>query len=137
MRRAPSMGTAFALLALAGATSVAARAALRPTPARYSIRSFSDGATLTLEGRIDRDPQQFPDREYVFVHVERAGKDAMTMRPTNGVVRLTVVGSARKIRVGDLVRVIGTLRFARNFGDPGEFAYAGYLAARGSRRRWL
>jgi competence protein ComEC len=41
------------------------------------------------------------------------------------------VGGHARVRVGDEVRVAGALRFARNFGDPGEFDYAGYLARQG------
>ncbi len=131
MRRAGHLGIAFALLALAAAASSAARAAVAPPLGRDSIRNFADGAALTLEGQIDRDPQRFPDREYVFVRVARAGREAAAMRPAAGVVRLTVVGSGTPVRVGNLVRVAGALRLARNFGDPGEFDYAGYLARQG------
>jgi len=131
MRRASQLGIAFALLALAAAASTAARAAVAPPPTRDGIRNFPDGAAVTLEGQIDRDPQRFPDREYVFVRVARAGTDAAAIRPATGVVRLTMVGSAPPVRVGDLVRAAGTLRFPRNFGDPGEFDYAGYLAREG------
>ena len=130
LRAAPA-ATAVAMLAIAAAVSMPARDSVAPRFASHSIRNFSDGAALTLEGRINRASQRYPDREYVFVHVERAGRSVSTMRATGGTVRLTIVGAPAQVRVGDEVRVIGMLRFARNFGDPGEFDYAAYLARQG------
>jgi competence protein ComEC len=108
-----------------------ARESVAPNYPAYSVRNFSDGIAVTLEGRINRAAQQYPDREYVFVDVERAGAAGSKLEASSGTVRLTVVGASAPARVGDEVRVAGVLRFARNFGDPGEFDYAGYLARQG------
>ena len=131
MRGAVLAATAFAMLAIAAAVSMTARDAVAPPFAAHSIRNFSDGVEVTLEGRINQASQQYPDREYVFVDLERAGPTASSLRTTSGTVRLTVVGQHAHVRIGDEVRVAGVLRFARNFGDPGEFDYVGYLARQG------
>ncbi len=131
MRRAAPAATAVALVAIAAAASVSARDAVAPRFSPRSIRNFSEGAALTIEGRISRATQQYPDRAYVFVDLERAGAAGVAMRPTSGTIRLTVVGANVRVRVGDEVRAAGALRFARNFGDPGEFDYVGYLARQG------
>ena len=131
MWRAAPAATAVAMVAIAAALSIPARDAVAPPISANSIRNFSEGAALTLEGRINRASQQYPDREYVFVDVERAGTLASALRAASGTVRLTVVGGHAQVRVGDEVRVAGALRFARNFGDPGEFDYAAYLARQG------
>ena len=131
IRRAPSAATAVAMVAIAAAVSTPARESVAPRYSARRIRNFSDGAALTLEGRINRASQQYPDREYIFVDVERAGESVSKLQASSGTVRLTVVGAPASVRVGDEVRVAGALRFARNFGDPGEFDYAGYLARQG------
>ena len=119
------------MVAIAAAVSTPARESVAPRYSARRIRNFSDGAALTLEGRINRASQQYPDREYIFVDVERAGESVSKLQASSGTVRLTVVGAPASVRVGDEVRVAGALRFARNFGDPGEFDYAGYLARQG------
>lgn len=131
MRRAAPWAMAAALIALAAAASIPARRAVAPSPGPLSIRNFADGAALTLAGRIERPPRRFPDREYVFVDVERAGAAGAAMRPARGTLRVTMVGARAGVRVGDEVRLSGALRFARDFGDAGEFDYAGYLARQG------
>lgn len=128
LRRAAPAATVVAMLAIAAAVSTPAREAVAPRLTAASIRNYPDGAALTLEGRINRASQQYPDREYVFVDADRAGTAASALRAAGGTVRLTVVGESARVRVGDEVRVAGVLRFARNFGDPGEFDYAAYLA---------
>jgi competence protein ComEC len=131
LRRAATAALGVAMLAIVAAVSISARDAVAPRFSSHSIRNFSEGTSLTLEGRIERAPQRYPDREYVFVDVERAGRSVSTMRIASGTVRLTIVGAPAHVRVGDEVRVAGMLRFARNFGDPGEFDYAAYLARQG------
>jgi competence protein ComEC len=116
------------MLAIAAAVSMPARESVAPHYSAQSVRNFPDGAALTLEGRINRASQQYPDREYIFIDVERAGATASRLQASSGTVRLTVVGTPAPVRVGYEVRVAGALRFARNFGNPGEFDYAGYLA---------
>jgi competence protein ComEC len=131
MRRAPSAATTVAMVAIAAAVSISARESVLPYYSAHSIRNFPDGAALTLEGRINRASQQYPDRKYIFVDVDRAGEAASKLQASSGTVRLTIVGASAAVRVGDKVRITGVLRFARNFGNPGEFDYAGYLARQG------
>lgn len=131
MRRTTYAATAVAMVAIAAAVSIAARDSVAPHYSAHSVRNFPDGAALTLEGRINRASQQYPDRKYVFVDIERAGASLSRLQASSGTVRLTVVGAPAPVHVGDEVRVAGALRFARNFGNPGEFDYAGYLARQG------
>jgi competence protein ComEC len=131
LRRAARGATVVAMLAIATAMSTPARQAVAPRFVSQSIRNYPDGATLTLMGRINRALQQYPDRAYVFVGVDRVATAGSVPRAASGTVRLTVVGTAASLRVGDEVRIAGALRFARNFGDPGEFDYAAYLAREG------
>jgi hypothetical protein len=92
MRRAPSAATAVAIVAIAAAVSMSARESVVPHYSAHSIGNFPDGAALTLEGRINRASQQYPDREYVFVDVERAGAAASKLQASSGTVRLTIIG---------------------------------------------
>ncbi len=131
MRSAPRAATAVAMLAITAGAAISAHESVAPHYSAHSVRNFPDGAALTLEGRINRAAQQYLDRKYVFVDVERAGAAGSKLEASGGTVRLTVVGASAPVRVGDEVRVAGALRFARNFGDPGEFDYAGYLARQG------
>ncbi|HZO83188.1 MAG TPA: ComEC/Rec2 family competence protein [Candidatus Binataceae bacterium] len=128
IRRTAAVAMALALIAIAAAAASTARKTIAPPRSRSSLASFADGATVTVEGWIDRAPERFADREYVYVDVERAGLDAATMRRVRGTIRVTVIGGSADVRVGDEVELRGALRFARAFGDPGEFDYAAYLA---------
>src|SRR5712671_3055739 len=73
MRRTTYAATAVAMVAIAAAMSIPARDSVAPHYSAHSVRNFPDGAALTLEGRINRASQQYPDREYIFVDVEHAG----------------------------------------------------------------
>src|SRR5277367_5050192 len=50
---------AVAMVAIAAAVSMPARDAVAPRFAAHSIRNFSDGSAVTLEGRINRASQQY------------------------------------------------------------------------------
>ncbi len=132
--RCEAPAIAAALLAIAAAASMATRGAVRPDGARSGIAQFAD-RTVRIDGWIDRAPERFPDREYVYLDADRAGARAGAMRPVRGTVRVTVVGGGADVRVGDEVALSGGLRLARNFGDPGEFDYAAYLARNGIAAR--
>jgi predicted membrane metal-binding protein len=131
LRHASRAATMFAMLAIAAAMSTPAHETVAPPLIAESIRNYPDGVTLSVEGRIDRAPQRYPDREYVFIDVDHAGTPGKRLRAASGTVRLTMVGESAGLRVGDEVRVASALRFPRNFGDPGEFDYAAYLARQG------
>jgi competence protein ComEC len=131
LRRSATWATAVALVAIAAAASGAAHRAVSPRSWAPVLRSFPEGANVTIEGRVYRAPERFSDRAYIFVAVERAGNAGAELRLADGTVRITAVGERAAIRNGDEVRFMGALRFPRNFGDPGEFDYAGYLARQG------
>ena len=130
-RAAAALAIAVALMAIAAAASLAAQRAMSPQLWAPVLRSFTDGAIVTAEGRIDHAPERFADRTYVFVAVERAGGAGAGLRRAGGAIRITAVGLREAIHVGDEVRLSGALRFPRNFGDPGEFDYVGYVARQG------
>ncbi len=132
VRRATGAAIAVALIAIASAATVPAMRAVAPTYGPSSIRSFSDYARVTIEGRVDREPMLFPDREYVFLNLRLAGTGTRdgVLRHADGEIRVTYEGRTGA-RLGDEVRLSGTIRFPRNFGDPGEFDYSGYLARQG------
>lgn len=137
LRRLPAVATAVALIAIAAATSGPAREVIAPPSNASSIRHFADRTRIVADGWIDRTPERFPDREYVFVDTYRAGTSLSTMRPERGTIRVTVVEGRAHVRIGDEVQVRGELRFGRNFGDPGEFDYAAYLARNGIAARMV
>jgi competence protein ComEC len=129
--RGARTGMAIGLIALAAAASLPARQAVTPLFTRDSLRRYPDGGAITIEGWIARPSQLYPDREYAFVRVDRAGHDGANLQSASGLVRLTIVGGRKRLALGDEVRVAGALRFPRNFGNPGEFDYAGYMARQG------
>jgi competence protein ComEC len=137
MRHIPAVATAIALIAIVAAASAPAREIIAPPPDASSIRHFADRTRVIAEGWIARAPERFPDREYVFVDTDRAGTSAAALRPEHGTIRVTVVDGGAHVRVGDEVQVRGALRFGLNFGDPGEFDYAAYLARNGIAARMV
>src|SRR5690349_2685449 len=80
LRDAPRGATMLAMLAIAAAVSTPAHETVAPPLTAESIRNYPDGVTLSVEGRIDRAPQRYPDREYVFIDVERAGTPGKRLR---------------------------------------------------------
>ena len=45
-------------------------------------------------------------------------------------VRVAVLGKG-EFRVGDEIRLTAPIRFPRNYGNPGEFDYTGFMAREG------
>jgi competence protein ComEC len=121
----PTIGIAVAFIAIATAATIPVRNLIAPTHGPATLYGFADGAAITVEGLIVREPQRVEDgRTYLYVRVERAG--AAALLPVAGVVRVTIRGEEH-FTIGDEVRVISRIRFPRNDGDPGEFDYRGWL----------
>lgn len=103
---------------------------LAPAFDPMSIRNIADGAMLTIQGRLAREPERFPDKIRLYVDASRALEKADHPFRMHGTVRVTSLDSGAW-RIGDEVRVSGRIRSPRNFGDPGEFDYENFMARSG------
>ncbi|HUA35432.1 MAG TPA: DNA internalization-related competence protein ComEC/Rec2 [Candidatus Binataceae bacterium] len=130
LARRPRLGLAAACLAIACAASVAVEGVLAPGVVPGAIRDFPDHAEVTIEGRVVREPEDMPGRERLYVEVERAGLARQDLEPSSGTVRIAEFDPAA-FEIGDEIRLTARLRFPRNFGDPGEFDYEGFMARSG------
>ncbi|MBV8773200.1 MAG: ComEC family competence protein, partial [Deltaproteobacteria bacterium] len=128
-RRLPGM--IVALFGLASAATLPVSQLLNPAFASQTIRRFPDGAGVTLEGRLVRQPEpQEHERKYLYIDVQNGALSSATMAPVTGLVRVTVLGQ-QEFRVGDKVKVSGRIRFPRNEGDEDEFNYRAWLMRQG------
>ena len=128
--RSPSIGVAIAAVGIAAATiSAAHRVSASAFDAR-SIRNLAEGSMLTIEGHLIREAEHFPDKMRLYVEVDRASEEGRTARSAEGVIRLTMLHPGA-FHLADEVRFQGRIRFPRNFGDPGEFDYEGYMRREG------
>ncbi len=125
-----SVGVAMALGAILAASTVPAHRMLAPPDNPLSIRHMPDGAPVMVEGRLIREAERFPDRMRLYVEARRVAPDGSPPVLAHGVVRVTVLRPGA-FRVGDAVRFSGRIHFPRNFGDPGEFDYEGFMARQG------
>ncbi|HYB92097.1 MAG TPA: DNA internalization-related competence protein ComEC/Rec2 [Candidatus Binataceae bacterium] len=125
-----SLGTAIALVAIAAAATVPVRNLLDPAYNAPKLRAFADGARITIEGTVIREPEDLPERTRLYVSVNRAGAAGAPLAPSSGTVRVAVLDPAA-FRVGDELRVTARIRFPRNDGNPGEFDYEGFMARQG------
>lgn len=83
-----------------------------------------------IEGVVASSPEITPHRTRLYVEAGRI-LDGNSWKETTGLVQLTINGEAGGYAPGDGVRFFSTLYRPYNYGNPGEFDYAGYLAARG------
>jgi hypothetical protein len=134
----PLIATAVALTAITASATIPVHGLLAPSQGAATLYQFDDGAVVTVEGWLIREPERAANqRTYLYVAAERAGL-AYTVKPpvaatepepVHGTARVTVVSG--RFVVGDEVRVTGALRFPRNDGDPGEFDYRGWTLRQG------
>jgi competence protein ComEC len=87
-------------------------------------------ARLHLEGVLAADPDAAGASVRLWLMAEQID-DGHGWRAVQGRVLLTLRHAQRTWRAGDRLRALVSLRHPRNFGNPGEFDYAGYLARRG------
>lgn len=128
-RRLP--GIVVALFGLVSAATLPVNQLLNPAFASQTIRGFPDGARVTLEGWLIRQPEpQEHERKYLYIDVQNGALSPAIMAPVTGRVRVTVLGQ-QDFRVGDKVRVSGKIRFPRNEGDEDEFDYRAWLMRQG------
>ena len=133
----PILATACALVSITASATVPVHALLMPPHDASTLYRFDDGAVITLEGRLIREPERGPNqRIYLYIAADRAGLAqpanavAPPLEPVHGTARVTVASGPHFV-VGDEMRMTGTLRFPRNDGDPGEFDYRGWMLRQG------
>ncbi len=76
---------------------------------------------LTVSGCVVEPPSFFPDREQFILELEPGARARVSLYPRPG-------EPAPALRYGQKVEFEARLRPARNFGNPGAFDFAGYLA---------
>ena len=98
---------------------------------------------IAVEGVLYSAPERFPDKTRLYVDAEK-GVAKNKIIPVSGKILITVGSPLVNVKYGDRVRFIAKLRIPRNFGNPGEFDYAGYLARQGiyvtgyiENERWI
>ncbi|MDP2689986.1 MAG: DNA internalization-related competence protein ComEC/Rec2, partial [Deltaproteobacteria bacterium] len=114
----------------------------RPELPPNHIKYFIDGPSAApeagglsalgtaIEGVVVSSPEFAYKRSRFYVEAERVLK-GVEWTETTGKVHLTVQGAADGFKPGDRVRFISSVYEPWNFGNPGEFDYRGWLAARG------
>ncbi len=114
----------------------------RPELPPNHIKYFLDGSAAgpedgglsalgtAIEGVVVSSPEFTAKRTLFYVEAERVLK-GVEWTETTGKVYLTVEGAADGFKPGDRVRFVSSVYEPWNFGNPGEFDYRGWLAARG------
>jgi ComEC/Rec2-related protein len=127
----PMPGMVVALLGLISSATLPLSHLLAPDFSSQTVRRFPDGAQVTLEGWIVREPEpQGGGRTYLSIDVQDGALSPFAMVPATGLVRVTALGPGA-FRVGDKLRVSGKIRFPRNDGDEDEFDYQAWLMRQG------
>jgi ComEC/Rec2-related protein len=127
----PMPGMVAALLGLISAATLPLSHLLAPDFSSQTVRRFPDGAQVTLEGWVVREPEpQEGGRTYLYIDVQDGALSPFAMVPATGLVRVTALGP-EAFRVGDKLRVSGKIRFPRNDGDEDEFDYQAWLMRQG------
>jgi competence protein ComEC len=94
------------------------------------VALVSQRMPLWIEAVLAEEPEAHGSRTRVLLDVRRLdGGDGW--RPAQGRVWLTLEDMTEAWQAGDVVQAHLSLRRPRNFGNPGEFDYEGYLARRG------
>ncbi len=125
-----TLGLAAAYGAIALAAAVAVGIVLEPPRGLHSIRAVADGSRVTIEGRLYRETEREAYGDRVYVAVERVADQGGSMLPSNGHVRIAVLGGG-DFKLGDEIRLSARIHFPRNYGNPGEFDYAAEMAREG------
>jgi len=126
LARRPWITIALAL-ALAGYLQTAAL--LRPPADPQHVAALA-GRRLDLRARVLEIQPREEGRIRLLLEA-RAARTAEEWRAAHGLALLTLAEPRRAWSVGALIEAPLLLRRPRNFGNPGEFDYEGYLARRG------
>ncbi len=120
-----------AALLLAGLGHWQVDALRRPAADPTDVSAFAGGAAEVRGWVADR-PARQPRQTRLTLEVTAMRRGARWQR-AHGRVLVTVRDATQPWRRGDRARALLRLRRPRNFGNPGEFDYEGYLARRGIR----
>jgi Domain of unknown function (DUF4131) len=129
---------AGAWICLGSAAATLERASVSPNLASTLIEAgkLDASAPLRWRGRLRSDPLQLPwgtRYELVLDHVESSAG----VTPVTGGLRLTFYRDESKpeapppVRAGDVVECIARVNTIRNFQNPGNFDFRGYMARQG------
>jgi competence protein ComEC len=100
---------------------------LRPPLAANHVARWATAETYVLEGRLLADPERSERRNHIRLVAEYlgVGKERTSV---DGNILLSLRTLEREWLAGDRIRTRLRLRRPRNFGNPVEFDYQGYLA---------
>lgn len=102
---------------------------LRPALGPDHVQRFGAGRAFA-RGRVVERPVQRPTSTRLLVELTAARRGS-AWQPITGRVWVTVRHATHRWQPGDTLEGLLALRQPRNFGNPGEFDYEGYLARRG------
>jgi competence protein ComEC len=125
-----TLGLLAAYLAIALAANVVVGKVLEPPRDSHSVAAMIDGSRVSIEGRVYRETEHEAYGDRLYVAVERAAEPGIAMSPSRGNVRVAVLGGG-VFKLGDEIRLSARIHFPRNYGNPGEFDYAGLMARDG------
>jgi hypothetical protein len=107
----PVLGMVVAIPGLICAATLPLHDLLEPDFSSQTVREFSDGAAVTLEGWVVRALEPQPGgHTYLYLDVQSGKSAASTMSPATGLVRVTAL-DAEQYRIGDRLKASGRLRF--------------------------
>lgn len=102
-----------------------------------------DNPGISIQGVLSDAPERFPDKTRLYIDAERIFTQKEII-PVTGKILITVGSPSVKVNYGDRIRFVAKPRMPRNFGNPGEFDYAGSLARQGiyvtgyvENERWI
>jgi len=119
----------FPLLAGLVASHLAWQVRFAELPDDHLARAASR-SPVTVEARLLRDASAGSQRARLLLEVERQ-RIGDAWQTARGRIQLRLGATQREWHTGTLVRVALRLRRPRNFGNPSEHDYEGYLAVRG------
>jgi competence protein ComEC len=125
-----TLGLAATYIAIALAATAAVTSVLEPPRRAHSVAAMVEGSRVTIEGRVYREVEHEAYGDRLYVKVERAAAQGGAMLASTGNVRIAVLGGG-DFKLGDEIRLSARIHFPRNYGNPGEFDYAGLMARDG------
>ncbi len=125
-----TLGLAAAYVALALTATVAVANILDPSGESHGIVTMVNASRVTIEGHMYREVEHEAYGDRLYVRVERAAEHGGSMLASSGNVRIAVLDGG-VFKLGDEIRLSARIHFPRNYGNPGEFDYAGQMARDG------
>lgn len=125
-----TLGLAAAYLAIAMAANAAVGNTLEPPHLPHSVVTMVEGSRVTIDGHVYRETEHEAYGDRIYVTVDRAAEKGSVMLPSSGNVRIAVLGGG-VFKLGDEVLLSARIHFPHNYGNPGEFDYAGWMARDG------